>query len=105
MSNSIRQMNGTLAGVLPVETAGAGASGKNVAGAKAEADVSALPTDAASLSPLGGALGSATRAAASLGSFRPELVAAIKSKIAAGSYKPDPNAVASRVALALKGMK
>jgi len=104
MSNSIREMNGALASV-PIETAGTAGSGTSAQGGKPTADAAAPVGDAANLSPLGDLLGAATHAAASLKSFQPELVAAIKSKIAAGTYQADPNAVASRVAGALRGIK
>lgn len=104
MSNSIGEMNGTLTGV-PIETTGAAASGGSARDSKPAADAPAPASDAANLSPLGDVLGAAAHAGASLKSFRPELVAAIKSKIAAGAYNPDPNAVAGSVARALKGIK
>lgn len=62
-------------------------------------------TDKTSLSTLGDAVSTAARSAAAQSSFRPELVASIKSQIAAGTYNPDPTAVANNVAAALKGMK
>jgi flagellar biosynthesis anti-sigma factor FlgM len=62
-------------------------------------------TDTTSLSTLGDAVSTAAHSAAAQSSFRPELVASLKSRIAAGTYKPDPIAVANSVAAALKGTK
>ena len=59
-------------------------------------------SDATSLSNLGSFIATAARRAGAQGSVRPEVVASLKAQIAAGTYHPDPDEVASRVAVALR---
>ncbi len=62
----------------------------------------AVEGDATSLSNLGSFMSRASALAAGQSSIRPDVVASLKSQIAAGTYKPDPNEVAARIAAALK---
>jgi flagellar biosynthesis anti-sigma factor FlgM len=88
MANSIRDI-----GVMPPSAA-------------ATHEPAAQPaTDSTTLSPAGGMVAAATRAAGAIKPVRTELVARIKAQIAAGTYRPDPASVAQRVAAELKGMK
>ncbi|HZP46223.1 MAG TPA: flagellar biosynthesis anti-sigma factor FlgM [Candidatus Binataceae bacterium] len=57
--------------------------------------------DHADLSPLASLLGTMVSKAGALSSFRPETVARLKAAVADGSYQPDLNQLASRVAQAL----
>lgn len=59
-------------------------------------------SDATSLSNLGSFIATAARRAGGQGSVRPEVVASLRAQIAAGTYQPDPDEVASRVAVALR---
>jgi len=61
----------------------------------------ASESDRMDLSGAGQILGDALRTVGSLSSFHPELVKELKTKIASGSYYPDPSAVAQAVAKAL----
>ena len=58
--------------------------------------------DTTSLSNLGNLIARSARLAGAQRSIRPELVASLKAQIAAGTYHPDPDEVAARVAAALK---
>lgn len=58
-------------------------------------------SDATNLSKLGNIIASAAKAAGSQSSIRSGLVASLKAQIAAGTYHPDPDEVAARVAAAL----
>jgi flagellar biosynthesis anti-sigma factor FlgM len=103
--NSIQDKIG-LPDPLAIEPAGKTAPTTGGPGNLQQSAESAAPvTDTTSLSKLGDTLSTAARSAASQSSFRPELVASIKSQIAAGTYNPDPTAVANSIAAALKGMK
>jgi len=62
----------------------------------------AVESDATSLSSLGSFIARMSALAAGQSSIRPEVVASLKSQIAAGTYKPDLNEVAARLAAALK---
>jgi anti-sigma28 factor (negative regulator of flagellin synthesis) len=53
------------------------------------------------LSALGNFIGTAAKAAMAQNSFRADLVASLKAQIAAGTYHPDPDEVAARVAAAI----
>ena len=59
-------------------------------------------SDATDLSTLGKFIRSTTVVASSRSSFRPELVASVQSRIAAGQYHPNPDSVATRVAMAIR---
>jgi flagellar biosynthesis anti-sigma factor FlgM len=58
--------------------------------------------DATDLSNLGNLIATAAKRASGQSSIRSDVVAALKAQIAAGTYHPDPNEVAARVAAALK---
>jgi flagellar biosynthesis anti-sigma factor FlgM len=59
-------------------------------------------SDATNLSSLGSFIATAAKRASGQSSMRSDLVASLKAQIASGAYHPDPNAVAARVAAALK---
>jgi flagellar biosynthesis anti-sigma factor FlgM len=59
-------------------------------------------SDATSLSSLGSFIATAAKRASGQSSTRSDLVASLRAQIASGTYHPDPNAVAARVAAALK---
>jgi len=100
--NSIQDKIG-IASPLAIEPAGKPAASS--AGTTQRSQEGSPVTDTTNLSTLGDAVSTAARSAAAQSSFRPELVASLKSRIAAGTYKPDPIAVANSVAAALKGTK
>ena len=58
--------------------------------------------DSTNLSTLGNFISTAIKRASTQSSMRSDLVASLKARIASGTYNPDPNAVAARVAAALK---
>jgi flagellar biosynthesis anti-sigma factor FlgM len=60
-----------------------------------------VENDATSLSSLGSFIAKVSALAAGQSSIRPEVVASIKAQITAGTYRPDPDKVAARVAAAL----
>ena len=100
--NSIQDKIG-IANPPAIEPAGKPAA--PAAGATQRSQEGGPVTDTTSLSALGDAVSTAARSAAAQSSFRPELVASLKSRIAAGTYNPDPAAVANGVAAALKSKK
>jgi flagellar biosynthesis anti-sigma factor FlgM len=59
-------------------------------------------SDATNLSSLGNFIATAAKRASGQSSMRSDLVASLKAQIASGTYHPDPNAVAARIAAALK---
>ena len=103
MANSIRDIATALNGVTPAEVVTTG----QVAPTRirqASSDTGAgtnQVSDHTNLSELGGLLGTVTRIANSLSSFRTEVVARIKHQVASGQYNPNPSAVAQRVVRAL----
>jgi len=104
MANSIQGVGGSNSPAGQAQTAAA--SVKPIAERASQAGLDgtgARPvSDATDLSTLGNFVKSTTVAASSRSSFRPELVASLKSQIAAGDYHPDPSAVAARVAAAIR---
>jgi flagellar biosynthesis anti-sigma factor FlgM len=58
--------------------------------------------DATELSGLGNFIATAAKRASGQSSMRSDLVASLKAQIAAGTYHPDPNEVAARVAAAIR---
>jgi flagellar biosynthesis anti-sigma factor FlgM len=58
--------------------------------------------EATSLSILGSFIATVAKLAGSQSSIRPDKVASLKAQITAGTYRPDPDAVAARVAAAFK---
>ena len=108
MANSIPGIGGSSASrqVDIVETSRASKQG--VAGTSQSAsDRAASPpaSDTTDLSNLGNFIADAAKAASAQSSIRPELVASLKAQIAAGTYRPDPDEVAARVAAALKSLE
>jgi|SRR5580698_3372352 negative regulator of flagellin synthesis FlgM len=70
-----------------------------------QSEVAAAPTevtDATDLSNLGNLIATAAKRAGTQPSIRSGLVASLKAQIAAGTYNPDLNQVAARVAAAIK---
>lgn len=59
-------------------------------------------SDTTDLSKLGSFIAGVAKAANSQSSIRPGLVASLKAQIASGTYHPDPDEVAARVAAAIK---
>jgi flagellar biosynthesis anti-sigma factor FlgM len=105
MSNSIR-CNGVVppevTPEIPASQAGSPrAIKRDVAGAVADPSTQPI-SDLTNLSAVAGVLGAAAKTASSLSPIRAGLVARIKQQIASGTYRPNPNAVAARVALALR---
>jgi anti-sigma28 factor (negative regulator of flagellin synthesis) len=101
MANSIRDIAGTLPGsqVEPSTRTG-GASVSNYAAESSANDVQPA-SDHTALSGLADAVRAAISQASALSSFRPELVAQLKSAIASQSYTPEPDQVAARIAAAV----
>lgn len=105
MANSIPGIGGSSASqqVDIVETSRA--SKQSVQGTSQSAsDPASSPqaSDSTSLSNLGNFIATAAKLAGAQSSIRPEVVASLKAQIAAGTYHPDPDEVAARVAAALK---
>jgi anti-sigma28 factor (negative regulator of flagellin synthesis) len=101
MANSVRDISGTLPGSqVEPSTATRSASVRNSA---VESSSDGLPAanDLTALSGLADQIGTAINQAGSLSSFRPEVVAQLKSAIANQSYAPPPDQVAARVAVAI----
>jgi anti-sigma28 factor (negative regulator of flagellin synthesis) len=101
MANSIRDIAGTLPGsqVEPSTHTG-GASVHNHVTESSDNDVQPAG-DHTALSGLADTVRAAISQASALSSFRPELVAQLKSAIASQSYTPEPDQVAARVAAAI----
>lgn len=106
MTNPIRDI-GVLPADLTVESATAASTRAVRPDAQtASAERAAQPlSDSTRLTPLGGLLGPARQTAGSIESFRPDVVASVKQQVASGTYRPDPNLVAQRVAAALNAVK
>jgi hypothetical protein len=103
MANSIQGIGGS-APARPAQTAAATVKQSTAPPAQAVLDgTESRPiSDATDLSSLGSFIKSTTVAATSRSSFRPELVASLRSQIVAGDYHPNPTAVAARVAVAIR---
>jgi flagellar biosynthesis anti-sigma factor FlgM len=104
MANSITGIVGTAAGQADL-LATSQASQQTVQGASPSANDPAPTTqisDATNLSSLGSFIATAAKRASGQSSMRSDVVASLKAQIASGTYHPDPNAVAARVAAALK---
>ncbi len=105
MANSISGIGGS-APSPQIDLLGTSAAAKQtVLGGSQGAGEITSPTsegEATSLSSLGSFIARASALASSQSSIRPEVVASLKSQIAAGTYKPDPDEVAARIAAALK---
>jgi flagellar biosynthesis anti-sigma factor FlgM len=102
MAITIADITGAPANLAVESASNASAAAARVQSAQDAGRAAALPSDATSLSPLSTMLTSATQAASAQQSLRSDLVASLKAQIANGSYRPDPDAVAARVAAALK---
>ena len=103
MANPIQGVGGALP-APQIENAGASqASRQSVSASPQAADVAPQQQagDGADLSALGNFIGTAAKAAMAQNSFRADLVASLKAQIAAGTYHPDPDEVAARVAAAI----
>jgi negative regulator of flagellin synthesis FlgM len=78
------------------------ASQQSVQGTQSStAEISLQASDATNLSSLGNLIATAAKRASGQSSMRSDLVASLKAQIAAGTYNPDPNEVAARVAAAI----
>jgi anti-sigma28 factor (negative regulator of flagellin synthesis) len=100
MANSVRE----IAGVLPgsqVESSTATSSSVSKRAAESDDNGVLAGGDVTALSGLAGNIRSAINQASSISSFRPELVAQLKSAIANQSYRPQPDQVAAVVATAI----
>lgn len=105
MANSIAGIGGSSASqqVDIVETSRASKKGVHGASTNANDQASSTPSnDATNLSSLGSFIATVAKLAGPQGSIRPEVVAALKERIAAGTYRPDPDEVAARIEDALK---
>jgi anti-sigma28 factor (negative regulator of flagellin synthesis) len=102
MANSIRDIAGALAGVqVELATGVSSASVPTATGGLNDNSVQAPAADYAAFSALADRVRAAIGQASSLSSFRPELVAQLKSAIANQSYNPQPEQVAARIAAAI----
>jgi hypothetical protein len=104
MANPVQGVGGGLS-AAQIEIAGAAQAAPQSITASSRATAVASqqqPTDATDLSALGSLLGSAVKLASAQTSFRAGLVSSLKAQIAAGSYRPDPDMVAARVAAGIK---
>jgi anti-sigma28 factor (negative regulator of flagellin synthesis) len=97
MANSIRDIPGTLVGPATIVPNGSVRSAVNSNGNESITS----PTDLTAVSDLAKMIRGAISQASSLSSFRPQLVAQIKSAIANQSYAPNPDHVATRIAAAI----
>jgi anti-sigma28 factor (negative regulator of flagellin synthesis) len=100
MANSVRELAGVLPG-SPVEPSSTISSSVRDGAAESDQNGALAASDVTALSGLAGKIRSAISEAASISSFRPELVTQLKSAIANQSYKPEPGQVAERVAAAI----
>jgi flagellar biosynthesis anti-sigma factor FlgM len=103
MPNSISDINSAL-GAGAVENVGAVGSASRVGPPTSTpaSETSATPTDSTSISSIGNLLSGVTQSARAQQSVRPDVVARIKSQLAAGTYKPDATAVAASVYRAIR---
>jgi len=105
MANSIPGIGGSSSSP-PIDLADTSrASKKDVQGVLpgAGAPASSLRAgDAIDLSNLGTFIATAAKQAGAQSSTRPELIVSLRAQIAAGTYHPDPDEVAARVAAAIK---
>jgi flagellar biosynthesis anti-sigma factor FlgM len=105
MANSIPGIGGSSssAQVDLLETSRAAQQGVQNTPLSASDPAAPVPAgDAASLSSLGSFIATVAKLAGSQSSIRPDKVAFLKAQISSGTYQPDPDAVAARVAAALK---
>ena len=101
MANSIRDIAGTLPGSQVEPSTPAGSTSVRSRSAAPSSDDVQLGGDLTALSGLAGTVQMAISQAGALSSFRPELVAQLKSAIANQSYAPELNQVAARIAAAI----
>lgn len=105
MANSIQNIPGASTNARIGSDEAATTSGRHLDVRQPEPPDRAGLDTVTTLTSLGSVLGAANKAASSLSSFRGGLVAALKTGIESGTYRPNPDGVARRVAAALKGMK
>jgi anti-sigma28 factor (negative regulator of flagellin synthesis) len=105
MANSITGVGSASSGAQAELIQTSRTSQQGVQNASQSAEVASLPsqvTDATDLSNLGNLIATAAKRAGGQSSIRSGLVASLKAQISAGTYNPDPNQVAARVAAAIK---
>jgi anti-sigma28 factor (negative regulator of flagellin synthesis) len=105
MANSIPGIGGSSSSqqIDILKTAGASKHGIQSASKAASDPVASTQIGVATdLSNLGTMVATAAKRAIASSAIRPEVVASLKAKIAAGTYHPDPDAVAARVAAAIR---
>jgi anti-sigma28 factor (negative regulator of flagellin synthesis) len=102
MANSIWDIAGAVAGAQVEPATGVpSASVPNAPASSNDNGLQAPSGDHTALSALADTIQEVIRQASSLSSFRPELVAQLKSAIANQSYNPQPEQVAARIAAAI----
>jgi negative regulator of flagellin synthesis FlgM len=101
MANSITSIGGSSPNnqVDLLETTRA--TQQSVQGTQSSTAIAPQAGDATNLSSLGNLIATAVKHASGQSSMRSDLVASLKAQIAAGTYNPDPNEVAARVAAAI----
>jgi len=105
MANSILGVGGSPSSQQSGMVETSGASKRDVQSTSQTASdlaSSEQPSDTTDLSDLGSFIATAAKQAGAQSSIRPDLVASLKAQLAAGTYHPDPDEVAARVAAAIK---
>jgi len=103
MSNSIQSIGLSTTDISNVQAPATGeVAASQIKQSSANTNYAAVQ-DRTSLSGLGQFLGTVTRIASSLSSFRADAVARVKSQIASGSYAPNPSSVAQKILRAING--
>ena len=105
MANSITGVGGASSGGQAELIQTSRTSQQGVQNASRTGEAASAPgqvTDATDLSKLGNLIATAAKRAGGQSSIRSDLVASLKAQISAGTYNPDPNQVAARVAAAIK---
>ncbi len=103
MANTIRDIVSSAADIGLATPAGSSAAARDTTSSATIEPVPSVGGDKTTLSPLGGLFSSSLRSASAMSSFRAGRVAELKAAVANGTYKPDLDKVAERVAQALKG--
>jgi flagellar biosynthesis anti-sigma factor FlgM len=101
VSNSIRNIDSILPNVEVEAPSSAGSTAATNTSTSTSGIDRSTADDSADLSPLADLMQTAAVQAGSISSFRSGLVGQLKAAIADGSYNPDPNLVAARIAAVL----